>query len=310
VPNNNPLSLHPDQTFYRGKVRDVYTIHDKMIMVVSDRISAFDHILPRTIPYKGQVLNQLAQYFLDATADIVPNWSIANPHPNVTVGQKCEPIKLEMVIRGYLVGHALREYSSGKRLLCGVKLREGLLPNQKFETPIITPATKAEEGHDLDISKEEILDQGIVSNDVYGQLERTTHRLFERGQEMASKRGLILVDTKYEFGIYNDEVILIDEIHTPDSSRYFYKEEYEDRFNRGVAQNQLSKEFVREWLIEHKFMGKEGQTMPDMPDEFVNQVSDRYLHLYELLTGNKFVKESLDDANNRVETAIQGYLKK
>jgi len=262
------------------------------------------------IPYKGQVLNQLAQYFLDATADIVPNWSIANPHPNVTVGQKCEPIKLEMVIRGYLVGHALREYSSGKRLLCGVKLREGLLPNQKFETPIITPATKAEEGHDLDISKEEILDQGIVSNDVYGQLERTTHRLFERGQEMASKRGLILVDTKYEFGIYNDEVILIDEIHTPDSSRYFYKEEYEDRFNRGVAQNQLSKEFVREWLIEHKFMGKEGQTMPDMPDEFVNQVSDRYIHLYELLTGNKFVKESLDDANNRVETAIQGYLKK
>ena len=308
--NNTPLALDPDQSFYRGKVRDVYTVHDKMIMVVSDRISAFDHILPRTIPYKGQVLNQLAQYFLDATSDIVTNWSLGNPHPNVTVGHKCEPIKLEMVIRGYLVGHALREYLAGKRRLCGVILPEGLLPNQKFDSPIITPATKAEEGHDVDISKEEIIAQGIVSPDVYGQLERITHQLFERGQEMAHERGLILVDTKYEFGIYNGEIILIDEIHTPDSSRYFYMGEYEDRFSRGVAQNQLSKEFVREWLIAHDFMGKEGQRMPDMPDEFVNRVSERYIHLYELLTGRKFVRETQEDRDHKIETALQSFMKK
>lgn len=308
--HNNPLELHPDQSFYRGKVRDVYTIDDKMIMVVSDRISAFDHILPRTIPYKGQVLNQLAQYFLDATSDIVPNWSFANPHPYVTVGHKCEPIKLEMVIRGYLVGHALREYSAGKRILCGVSLPEGLLPNQRFDTPIITPATKAEEGHDLDISKEDIIAQGIVRADVYGQLERITHKLFERGQEMAHQRGLILVDTKYEFGIYDGGIMLIDEIHTPDSSRYFYKDEYEDRFNRGVAQNQLSKEFVREWLIEHDFMGKKGQMMPDMPDEFVNQVSERYIHLYELLTGRTFVREAQEGRDHKIEKALQRLLKK
>jgi len=310
VSNYDPLRLHPDQTFYRGKVRDVYTVEDKMVMVVSDRISAFDHILPRPIPYKGQVLNQLAQYFLDATSDIVPNWSIANPHPNVTIGHKCEPIKLEMVIRGYLVGHALREYSAGIRTLCGVSLQEGLLPNQKFDTPIITPATKAEEGHDLDISKEEIIEQGIVSADVYGQLEHITCRLFDRGQEMANERGLILVDTKYEFGINNDKIMLIDEIHTPDSSRYFYKEEYEDRFNRGVAQNQLSKEFVREWLIDHDFMGKDGQTMPDMPDEFVNQVSERYIHLYELLTGKSFVKETQTGLDRKIESLVQDFLKK
>jgi len=256
------------------------------------------------------VLNQLAQYFLDATSDIVPNWSIANPHPNVTIGHKCEPIKLEMVIRGYLVGHALREYSAGIRTLCGVSLQEGLLPNQKFDTPIITPATKAEEGHDLDISKEEIIEQGIVSADVYGQLEHITRRLFDRGQEMANERGLILVDTKYEFGINNDKIMLIDEIHTPDSSRYFYKEEYEDRFNRGVAQNQLSKEFVREWLIDHDFMGKDGQTMPDMPDEFVNQVSERYIHLYELLTGKSFVKETQTGLDRKIESLVQDFLKK
>jgi phosphoribosylaminoimidazole-succinocarboxamide synthase len=288
----------------------VYTIDDKLIMVVSDRISAFDHILPRAIPYKGQVLNQLAQYFLDATSDIVPNWSIANPHPNVTVGHKCEPIKLEMVIRGYLVGHALREYSAGKRSLCGVALPDGLSANQKFDRPIITPATKAEEGHDLDISKEEIIAQGIVSPDVYGQLERITHKLFERGQEMAHKRGLILVDTKYEFGIYDGDIMLIDEIHTPDSSRYFYKDEYDDRFNRGVAHNQLSKEFVREWLIEHNFMGKKGQVMPDMSDEFVNRVSDRYVHLYELLTGETFVKMPQENRNEEIVKAIKGFLNK
>jgi phosphoribosylaminoimidazole-succinocarboxamide synthase len=288
----------------------VYTIDDKLIMVVSDRISAFDHILPRAIPYKGQVLNQLAQYFLDATSDIVPNWSIANPHPNVTVGHKCEPIKLEMVIRGYLVGHALREYSAGKRSLCGVALPDGLSANQKLDRPIITPATKAEEGHDLDISKEEIIAQGIVSIDVYGQLERITHKLFERGQEMAHKRGLILVDTKYEFGIYDGDIMLIDEIHTPDSSRYFYKDEYDDRFNRGVAHNQLSKEFVREWLIEHNFMGKEGEVMPDMPDEFVNRVSDRYVRLYELLTGETFVKMPQENRNEEIEKAIKGFLNK
>ena len=308
--NYNSLSLHPDQSFYRGKIRDVYTIDDKLIMVVSDRISAFDHILPRAIPYKGQVLNQLAQYFLDATSDIVPNWSIANPHPNVTVGHKCEPIKLEMVIRGYLVGHALREYSAGKRSLCGVALPDGLSANQKFDRPIITPATKAEEGHDLDISKEEIIAQGIVSIDVYGQLERITHKLFERGQEMAHKRGLILVDTKYEFGIYDGDIMLIDEIHTPDSSRYFYKDEYDDRFNRGVAHNQLSKEFVREWLIEHNFMGKKGQVMPDMSDEFVNRVSDRYVHLYELLTGETFVKMPQENRNEEIVKAIKGFLNK
>lgn len=279
-------------------------------MVVSDRISAFDHILPRAIPYKGQVLNQLAQYFLDATSDIVPNWSIANPHPNVTVGHKCEPIKLEMVIRGYLVGHALREYSAGKRSLCGVALPDGLSANQKLDRPIITPATKAEEGHDLDISKEEIIAQGIVSIDVYGQLERITHKLFERGQEMAHKRGLILVDTKYEFGIYDGDIMLIDEIHTPDSSRYFYKDEYDDRFNRGVAHNQLSKEFVREWLIEHNFMGKKGQVMPDMSDEFVNRVSDRYVHLYELLTGETFVKMPQENRNEEIVKAIKGFLNK
>jgi phosphoribosylaminoimidazole-succinocarboxamide synthase len=288
----------------------VYTIDDKLIMVVSDRISAFDHILPRAIPYKGQVLNQLAQYFLDATSDIVPNWSIANPHPNVTVGHKCEPIKLEMVIRGYLVGHALREYSAGKRSLCGVALPDGLSANQKLDRPIITPATKAEEGHDLDISKEEIIAQGIVSIDVYGQLERITHKLFERGQEMAHKRGLILVDTKYEFGIYDGDIMLIDEIHTPDSSRYFYKDEYDDRFNRGVAHNQLSKEFVREWLIEHNFMGKKGQVMPDMSDEFVNRVSDRYVHLYELLTGETFVKMPQENRNEEIVKAIKGFLNK
>ena len=307
---NNPVVFHPDQSFYRGKVRDVYTIDDKMVMVVSDRISAFDHILPKAIPYKGQVLNQLAQYFLSATEDIVQNWSIANPHPNVTVGHKCEPIKLEMVIRGYLVGHALREYSSGKRILCGVPLKEGLLPNQKFDTPIITPATKAEEGHDLDISKEEILAQGIVSSDVYGLLEEVTHKLFKRGQEMAEKRGLILVDTKYEFGVKDDMIMLIDEIHTPDSSRYFFKEEYEERFKRGEDQNQLSKEFVREWLIAHDFMGKEGQSMPDMPETFVNKVSERYIHLYELLTGRSFVKESQDDYESKIKSSVIDYLKK
>ncbi len=306
--NNTILELSSTQTYYKGKVRDVYVVEDSFIVVVSDRISAFDHILPRSIPFKGQVLNQLAKHFLDATTDIVPNWSIHSPHPNVMIGLSCIPIKIEMVVRGYLVGHALREYKLGKRSICGVPLKEGLLENQQFDQPIITPATKADEGHDLDISREEIIDQEIVDASLYTQMESISLALFERGQEMALERGLILVDTKYEFGLYDGKLYLIDEIHTPDSSRYFYKQEYEERFEQGLPQNQLSKEFVREWLIENNFMGKEGQSMPVMPDSFVNQVSERYIELYEILTGKSFDRASQQDINNDIFKSIKHYL--
>lgn len=291
----------PGQTnFYRGKVRDVYTVGGKLVVVASDRISAFDHILPKPIPFKGQVLNQVATHFLEATRDIVPNWMTASPDPNVAIGHVCEPIKLEMVIRGYLSGHAWRTYKSGERTLCGVALPEGMQESDKFPEPIITPATKAEEGHDEDISKMEILERGIVTKAVYEQLEQYTRALFERGTQMAAERGLILVDTKYEFGMRDGKIYLIDEIHTPDSSRYFYADGYAERQDRGERQQQLSKEFVREWLMEHDFQGLDGQTMPDMPDEFVETVSNRYIELYERITGKDFVKADTSDINERI----------
>ena len=301
----------PNQTsFYKGKVRDVYTIHNKyLVMVASDRISAFDVVLPKGIPYKGQVLNQIAAKFLQATADIVPNWMLANPDPVVTVGKMCAPFKVEMVIRGYLAGHAARTYTSGLRELCGVKLAEGLKENDKLPEPIITPTTKASEGHDMDISREEILKQGIVSEAHYLQLEKYTRALYERGTEMAAKQGLILVDTKYEFGFGNDgKIYLIDEIHTPDSSRYFYLEGYADRQGRAEAQKQLSKEFVRQWLIANNFQGKEGQTVPEMSEEWVQEISNRYIELYEKISGEKFVKHDAKDLGKRVETNITTYL--
>ena len=273
---------------YHGKVRDVYDINDDlMVMVATDRISAFDVILPKGIPFKGQVLNQIAATFLDATADIVPNWKLATPDPMVTVGLKCEGFRVEMIIRGYLTGSAWRDYKDGCRELCGVKLPEGMKENQKFPEPIITPTTKAEAGHDENISREEIIKQGIVSKEDYETMERYTRALFARGSEMAAKKGLILVDTKYEFGKRDGKVYLIDEIHTPDSSRYFYADGYEERFEKGEAQRQLSKEFVRQWLIENGFMGKAGQTVPEMTDEYCQSVSDRYIELYEHITGVK-----------------------
>lgn len=300
----------PNQTsFYKGKVRDVYTIADKtLVMVASDRISAFDVVLPRPIPYKGQVLNQIAAKFLEATKDILPNWVSAVPDPNVTVGQKCEPYKVEMVIRGYLTGSAWRAYKNGSRVLCGVSLPDGLIENQRFEKPIITPTTKAEVGHDEDISKEEIITLGIVSKEEYEQLEIYTQQLFQRGTEIAKRRGLILVDTKYEFGKIGDTIYLMDEIHTPDSSRYFYIDGYEQAYEAGTTPKQLSKEFVREWLIANNFMGKEGQTVPEMTDQIVQSISERYIELYEIITGEKFIKS--DDANilNRIETNINSYL--
>jgi phosphoribosylaminoimidazole-succinocarboxamide synthase len=294
----------PGQTnVYKGKVRDVYSIgEDYLVMVASDRISAFDHILPKGIPYKGQVLNKVATMFLEATRDIVPNWLIGSPDPNVAVGYRCEPIRLEMVIRGYLTGHAWREYRSGNRVLCGVKMPDGMIENQAFPEPIITPATKADEGHDEDISREEILERGIVSKEIYEQLEDYTRKLFQRGTEMASKQGLILVDTKYEFGMRDGEIMLMDEIHTPDSSRYFYADGYAERQDKGEPQKQLSKEFVRQWLIENGFQGLEDQVMPEMPDEFVEVVTDRYIELYEVITGSKF--EKIDNAN--MESRISG----
>lgn len=301
----------PNQTkYYKGKVRDVYTIgEDVLVMVASDRISAFDHVLPKGIPYKGQVLNQIAEYFLDATADIVPNWKVASPDPQVTVGKACDPYRIEMVIRGYLSGHAWREYKAGRRVICGVLMPEGMTENDKFPTPIITPATKADEGHDEDISREEIILQGIVEKDEYEQLERYTRALFQRGSEMAKAKGLILVDTKYEFGKDKDGVItLIDEIHTPDSSRYFYAEGYAERQAKGEKQKQLSKEFVREWLMENGFQGLEGQQIPQMPDEFVKVVSDRYIELYENITGKKFIKSNISELYNRIENNILNYL--
>ena len=296
---------------YHGKVRDVYTLkNDLVVMVASDRISAFDHVLPKGIPFKGQVLNQVATMFLDATKDIVPNWLLATPDPSVAVGLACEPIRVEMVIRGYLAGHAAREYAAGKRMICGVEMPEGLKENDRFPEPIITPASKAEEGHDEDISREEIIQKDLVPEAIYLQMENYTRALFQRGTEIAAKRGLILVDTKYEFGLLNDKVILIDEIHTPDSSRYFYLEGYEERQIKGEPQKQLSKEFVRQWLMENGFQGLEGQIMPDMPDEFVQTITDRYIELYERISGNIFVKSETSDIVNRIQSNVENYLNK
>jgi phosphoribosylaminoimidazole-succinocarboxamide synthase len=295
-------------TVYHGKVRDVYTIGDKLVMVASDRISAFDHILLKAIPYKGQVLNQIAAFFLNATSDLVPNWLEATPDPNVAVGIRCEPIKIEMVIRGYLAGHAWREYRSGKRLICGVHMPDGMKENDRFPEPIITPATKAEEGHDEDISAEDILKNKIVNEETWNKLAQYTRALFQRGQEMAMERGLILVDTKYEFGLAGDQIILIDEIHTPDSSRYFILDGYEERQESGKPQQQLSKEFVREWLMENGFQGLEGQVMPDMPDAFVWEISDRYIDLYQKITGKPFVKADTSNVQLRIESNVGAYL--
>ena len=294
---------------YVGKVRDVYSIDgDYLVMVVSDRISAFDVVLPEGIPFKGQVLNQIAAKFLDATADILPNWKIATPDPMVTVGHKCEPFKVEMVIRGSLSGHAWREYKAGKRTICGVEMPEGMVENQRFPEPIITPTTKADEGHDEDISKEEIIAQGIVSKEDYEQLEAYTRAIFQRGTEIADKMGLILVDTKYEFGKKNGVIYLMDEIHTPDSSRYFYKEGYEERLAAGEKQKQLSKEFVREWLMANGFQGQEGQQVPEMTKEIVDSITERYIELYENIVGEKFVKAESDDVEARIEKNVSDFL--
>ena len=298
------------KSVYHGKVRDVYNINDDLlVMVATDRISAFDVILPKGIPFKGQMLNQIAAKFLDATSDIVPNWKLATPDPMVTVGLKCEGFRVEMIIRGYLTGSAWREYKNGCRELCGVKLPEGMKENQKFPTPIITPTTKADAGHDENISKEEIIAQGLVSKEDYELMEKYTYALFERGSEMAASKGLILVDTKYEFGKKDGKIYLIDEIHTPDSSRYFYAEGYREKFEKGEPQKQLSKEFVRQWLIDHNFMGKEGQQVPEMTDEYVNSVSERYMELYEGITGEKFLKaDDHADLAARIEKNVTEYL--
>jgi len=297
----------PGQTaFYKGKVRDVYTIEDRLlVMVVTDRISAFDVVLPEPIPYKGQVLNQIAAHFLQATADIVPNWVIAVPDPSVTIGKMCEPFKVEMVIRGYLAGHAAREYAAGKREVCGVTLPEGLNENDKLPEPVITPTTKASVGHDEDISREDILAKGIVSEEDYVQLEQYTRALFARGTQIAAAQGLILVDTKYEFGKADGKIFLIDEIHTPDSSRYFYSEGYAQRQQKGEPQKQLSKEFVRKWLIENGFQGKDGQTVPLMTPEIVQSISDRYIELFEQITGKTFEKSDNEEVLVRVENAVK-----
>ena len=297
------------KSLYHGKVRDVYNIGDDLlVMVATDRISAFDVILPKGIPFKGQVLNQIASTFLDATADIVPNWKLATPDPMVTVGLKCEGFRVEMIIRGYLTGSAWREYKNGCRSLCGVTLPDGMRENEKFPTPIITPTTKADEGHDENISKEEIIAQGIVSAEDYEQLEKYTYALFERGSQMAAEKGLILVDTKYEFGKRDGKIYLIDEIHTPDSSRYFYADGYQEKFEKGEPQKQLSKEFVRQWLIENGFMGQEGQQVPEMSDEYVNSVSERYIELYEHIVGKPFVKSDTEHIDERIKANIKDYL--
>ena len=297
------------KSVYHGKVRDVYNINDEyLVMIVSDRISAFDVVLPKGIPYKGQVLNQIAAKFLDATSDIVPNWKVASPDPNVTVGHACEPFKVEMVIRGYLTGHAWREYRDGKRSLCGIAMPDGMVENQKFTEPIITPTTKASEGHDEDISKEEIIDQGLVSKADYEMLEDYTRKLFQRGTEIAAEKGLILVDTKYEFGKKDGKIYLIDEIHTPDSSRYFYAQGYEERLAKGEAQKQLSKEFVRQWLIQNGFQGKEGQQVPEMSENFVDSVSERYIELFENITGDSFEKSDISKIKDRIEKNVNSFL--
>jgi phosphoribosylaminoimidazole-succinocarboxamide synthase len=303
------FNFEGQKSVYHGKVRDVYNINDElMVMVATDRISAFDVILPKGIPFKGQVLNQIAATFLDATADIVPNWKLATPDPMVTVGLKCEGFRVEMIIRGYLTGSAWREYKAGCRELCGVKLPEGMKENQKFPHPIITPTTKADAGHDENISKEEIIAQGIVSREDYELMEKYTYALFERGTEMAAAKGLILVDTKYEFGKKDGRIYLIDEIHTPDSSRYFYAEGYEEKFAKGEAQKQLSKEFVRQWLIENGFMGQAGQQVPEMTDAYVASVSDRYIELYEHIVGRKFEKAEGENLAARIEQNVKNYL--
>ncbi|MFW5762435.1 MAG: phosphoribosylaminoimidazolesuccinocarboxamide synthase [Cyclobacteriaceae bacterium] len=286
--------------FYQGKVRDVYQLTDKLVMVVSDRISAFDVVLPRPIPYKGQVLNQIAARFLAATSPIVPNWVITVPDPNVTIGLKCDTYPVEMVVRGYLAGHAWREYREGKRTLCGVPLPDGLKENDRLPQPIITPTTKASTGHDLDISREEILEKGLVPEEAYRQIEEYSLKLFEFGSQMAQHQNLILVDTKYEFGHKDGRIYLIDEIHTPDSSRYFYLEGYEERQQKGEVQKQLSKEFVRQWLISQGFQGKEGQRVPEMSDDIVNSISERYIELYEKVTGEKFSRENTEDIEKRI----------
>lgn len=302
-----PFQFKNQTGIYQGKVRDVYFIkNDLLVMIASDRISAFDVILPKGIPYKGAILNQIAARFLNATRDICPNWLLGTPAPNVAVGKRCEPYRVEMVIRGYLTGHAWRVYKTGKRTLCGVQMPDGMKEHDKFPEPIITPATKAEEGHDEDISKEEILKQNIVPQKEYELMEKYTRELFKRGTEMAAEKGLILVDTKYEFGTINGEVVLMDEIHTPDSSRYFYAQGYEERQQRNEPQKQLSKEFVREWLIANNFQGKEGQTIPEMTDEWVNTISERYIELYERVTGEKFKKEVISEEETAKRT--QDYL--
>ncbi len=294
------LDFHPDQQIYHGKVRDVYAIGNLLVMVASDRISAFDHILPAPIPYKGQVLNQLAAFFLKQTGDICPNWMLACPDPNVMIGHRCKPYRVEMVIRGYLAGHAWREYKSGKRTICGVSMPDGLREGDPFPEPIITPATKAEEGHDEDISKEDIIKAKIIPFEEYQVLETYTRALFQRGQLMANSQGLILVDTKYEFGSSNGEIMLIDEIHTPDSSRYYYLDGYAERQESGEKQLQLSKEFVREWLMENGFQGLKGQTMPTMPDEFIKKVSERYIELYTKMTGSEFIRQDYSNWQQRI----------
>lgn len=300
------------QSYYKGKVREVYRLAgDLLVMVATDRLSAFDVVMPKGIPYKGQILNQIAQHMLQATADIVPNWLVASPDPNVSIGHACTPFKVEMVIRGYMSGHAAREYKAGKRLLCGVPMPEGMRENDAFPVPIITPATKAEEGHDEDISKEEIIAQGIVSAADYNQLEQYTRALFERGTALAKERGLILVDTKYEFGKTTDgRIVLIDEIHTPDSSRYFYAEGYAERQAAGEPQKQLSKEFVRQWLIQHGFQGLEGQQLPEITTAYTEKVSQRYIELFEQITGKTFVPAPINNLHQRIEQNVLAYLEK
>jgi len=302
------FSFPEQKGFYKGKVRDVYMFEKELVVVASDRISAFDVVLPRAIPYKGQVLNQIAAGFLKATADLVPNWVTATPDPSVTIGKRCDPFKVEMVIRGYLAGHAAREYALGKRILCGVAMPEGLKENDPFPSPIITPTTKASEGHDEEISREDILAKGIVSEEDYLVLEKYTRALFKRGQEMAKEKGLILVDTKYEFGKADGKIYLIDEIHTPDSSRYFYAEGYEESQSKGLPQKQLSKEFVRQWLIANGFQGKEGQVVPEMSDELVTSISERYIELFENITGTTFIRGETSELSARIEKSILNHL--
>ncbi|MBQ9215056.1 MAG: phosphoribosylaminoimidazolesuccinocarboxamide synthase [Bacteroidales bacterium] len=303
---NTDFHFEGQKQVYHGKVRDVYNINDeKLVMVATDRISAFDVVLPKGIPFKGQILNQIAAKFLDLTSDIVPNWKLSTPDPMVTIGVKCEPFPVEMIIRGYLTGSSWRTYKSGAREICGVKIPDGMKEHQKFPQPIITPTTKAAEGHDEDISKEEIIKRGLISKEDYQQIEQITYKLFERGSQIADSRGLILVDTKYEFGKKDGKIILIDEIHTPDSSRYFYKEGYQERFEKGEAQRQLSKEFVREWLMANGFQGKDGQKVPEMTEEIVNGITDRYIELYEHITGEKFVKASSEDLAKRIEDNVK-----